>query len=106
MQKLEKDVTLHALMIDDLDYYDKKILPDVRYILNHKIKRGEDVIDIVKFCDYFNVTELSARKLIYNIEIKEYHTKTFKFINGDEAYFEQDKIRDAQVQKRKEGQNA
>lgn len=100
MQKLEKNACLYSMMTEDLDYYDRKLLPDVKRILNNKLKKGDTTIDLVKFCEYFNVTELLARKLIYNVELNDLLEIKFIFINGHKEYESCDKVRIAKVQKK------
>lgn len=97
MEKLEKNAIAFSLMVDDLDYYDRKLLPSVKIILDRKLKKNDNVICLVKFCEYFSVTELTARKLIYKIELDEYYGKQFIFINGDEDYKSYDEIRKTKV---------
>jgi hypothetical protein len=80
-------------MYEDLDYYDRKLLPHIKRMLRKKLQKGDNYIDIQKFCAYFNIMELLARKLILNVEVNDFMDSKFVFINGHKDYESQDKIR-------------
>lgn len=99
MEKLPKDPVLFSLLIDDIDYYDKKLLPGIRSILVKKLENNDNIIDMNKFCQYFTISEMIARQLINHVEIYDYNQKMFIIENGSEPWQEFDQIRAAKIQK-------
>lgn len=105
MQLLEKSAVLYSLFIDDLDDLETRLLDDIKRKLIKAVSINKNDIDMIKFKEHYCITEISARKLISNVEINHFYGKKFIINNGSEEWHELDKIRNAQVQKMAGGEN-
>jgi len=100
MNTLPKDPVVHSFYIGGIDESDMPMLTSVKKVLDKKINAKDCTIDIKKFADYCNRTELIARQYITYIENLVYYERRFVIVNGAKEYEKIDSIRAAAIQAR------